>query len=71
VNVDPRESFTATLTTDEFEAMVDRISLEPAEAGEAQARETESRQGWWRYGLMLMLATLVIESVAGRVKGKG
>jgi hypothetical protein len=71
VNVDPRESSGATLTTDEFEAMLDRISLEPAEAGEAQARETESRQGWWRYGLMLMLATLIVESFAGRVKGKG
>jgi hypothetical protein len=68
VNVDPRESSGHTLSTDEFEGMLDRISLEVVEAGDAQARETESRQGWWRYGLMLMLATLVIESAVGRVK---
>jgi hypothetical protein len=69
VNVDPRESSGQTLSMEEFRGMLDRISLEAAEAGDAQARDTESRQGWWRYGLMLMLATLVVESVVGRVKG--
>jgi hypothetical protein len=68
VNVDPRESSAATLSTDEFDAMVDRISLEPAAAGHAVAREAESRQGWWRYGLILMLATLVAESFVGRAR---
>jgi hypothetical protein len=68
VNVDPRESSSARLSMDEFDAMLDRISLEPAEAGDAQAREVESRQGWWRYGLMLMLATLVIESAIGKAR---
>jgi hypothetical protein len=70
VNVDPRESAGATLATDEFDAMLDRISLEPAGAGGVQARAAEARQGWWRYGLLLMLAVLVVESFAGRV-GKG
>lgn len=66
VNVDARESATSTMTTDEFEAMLDPISLEPAVAGDVRARETESRQGLWQYGLLLMLATLVVESFVGK-----
>ncbi|CAN5640651.1 hypothetical protein BH23ACI1_BH23ACI1_10600 [soil metagenome] len=66
VNVDPRESAITTLTADEFEAMVERVSPEPAEAGEARAREIEARQSLWQYGLLLMLVTLVVESFVGR-----
>jgi hypothetical protein len=68
VNVDPRESSAATLALDEFEGMLDRISLVAPEGDDGRAREAESRQGWWRYGLILMLATLVVESFVGRAR---
>jgi hypothetical protein len=32
----------------------------------AAARRQENEQGWWRYGLALMLVGLVAESVIGR-----
>jgi hypothetical protein len=66
VNVDPREADEARLTPAAFTAAVPR-SREPAqtpEAAEARARERE--QSLWRYGLMLMLTALVIESAVGR-----
>lgn len=66
VNVDTRESGGATLTPAEFDAMVDRISLEPGTRQHVRAQQTESRQSWWMYGLVLMLATLVVESFVGR-----
>jgi hypothetical protein len=31
-----------------------------------QAQQTESQQSYWQYGLVLMIATLVAESVVGR-----
>jgi hypothetical protein len=31
-----------------------------------RAQQTEARQNYWRYGLMLMLAALVAESFVGR-----
>ena len=36
------------------------------QAAEKQAQQTESRQSYWQYGLVLMIATLVAESVVGR-----
>ena len=35
-------------------------------AAEAVARRQEAEQGWWRYGLGLMLVGLVVESLVGR-----
>ena len=67
VNVDSRESGTAVLTAPEFENQVDRISLPPA-AADVRARQAESRQSLWMYGLGLMLATLVVESLVGRAR---
>jgi hypothetical protein len=66
VNVDPREADEARLAPAAFTAAVPR-SNRPAqtpEAAEARARERE--QSLWRYGLMLMLTALVIESTVGR-----
>jgi hypothetical protein len=65
VNVDPRESATAAITAAEFDAMLEPV---PQAARQQAAREeqTESRQSLWRYGLFLMLATLVAESFLGR-----
>ena len=69
VNVDPREAGTERLTAQEFTGMLQRVetgvaSTQPAEV---RSRQTEARQGLWRYGLILMLAALVAESFVGRV----
>ena len=67
VNVDPREGALGRLTLDEFQRM-----LKPSEAAPAavrlQAQHIEAGQSYWRYGLLLMLAALVAESVVGRVR---
>ncbi|MCA1562784.1 MAG: BatA domain-containing protein [Acidobacteria bacterium] len=66
VNVDPRESGTARVTLEEFTRMVQRVEQVPAAAASARAREVEARQSLWRYGLILMLGVLVVESFVGR-----
>jgi hypothetical protein len=70
VNVDPRESAIASLTSAEFKAGLAAVSA-PAAASpgpplERQARQAEGTQNLWRYGLLLMLAALVGESMVGR-----
>jgi hypothetical protein len=70
VNVDPRESAIASLTAAEFKAGLAAVSApDPASPGpplERQARQAEGTQNLWRYGLLLMLAALVGESMVGR-----
>lgn len=66
VNVDPRESATAVMTKGEFDAMLEALP-QVAQQRAAGDEQTESRQSLWRYGLLLMLATLVVESFIGRV----
>ncbi len=65
VNVDPSETASGVMTPSEFVAMLEPV---PQVAQQQAAREdqTESRQSLWRYGLFLMLATLVVESFIGR-----
>jgi hypothetical protein len=66
VNVDPREADDARVTPQAFAAAVPR-SAEPARTAEAaEARAREGEQSLWRYGLMLMLTALVVESAVGR-----
>ncbi len=65
VNVDPRESATGVMTAAEFAAMLDVVP-QVAEQQAAREEQTESRQSLWRYGLLIMLATLVVESFIGR-----
>jgi hypothetical protein len=66
VNVDPREADEARLTPAAFAAAVPR-SDRPAQTPEAaEARTREREQSLWRYGLMLMLTALVVESAVGR-----
>ena len=65
VNVDPRESATGVMTAAEFAAMLDVVP-QVAEQRAAREEQTESRQSLWRYGLFIMLATLVVESFIGR-----
>jgi hypothetical protein len=65
VNVDPGETATGVMTPAEFVAMLDPIPQAPQQQA-AREEQTESRQSLWRYGLFLMLATLVVESFIGR-----
>jgi hypothetical protein len=66
VNVDTRESAPERVTKDGFVQMVQRSpDSAPAAAG-LQARQTESRQSYWQYGLVIMIAALVAESFVGR-----
>ena len=46
--------------------MLQRVDAAPSRAARLRAQLTESRQGYWQYGLVLMLAVLVAESVIGR-----
>lgn len=65
VNVDPRESATSVMTPDEFAGMLEsvpQVASQPA----VRAEQTESRQNLWQIGLLVMLATLVVESFVGR-----
>lgn len=69
VNVDPRESATAAMTSTEFTQMIDSVSAgASARQLQVKAEQAESRQSLWQYGLLLMLATLVAESFVGRVQ---
>jgi hypothetical protein len=66
VNIDPREFDSARQTAAEFLARLPRSDYEAAATATAIAERQEASQGLWRYGLALMLASLVIESLLGR-----
>lgn len=66
VNVDPREGAVARLTMDEFREMVEQRTAPSDGAKDLAGQQAESRQNYWRYALMLMLAVLVVESVVGK-----
>lgn len=66
VNVDAREGARERMARGDFEGMVQRSAAATSKAADRQAQQTESRQSYWQYGLVLMIATLVAESVAGR-----
>jgi hypothetical protein len=65
VNVDTRESTTGALTPEEFTAMLEPVQ-QPEQQQTARDEQTESRQNLWQIGLLVMLATLVVESFIGR-----
>jgi len=65
VNVDPREASADRLTAVEFQKLVTRTTAGTQARIERQARETEGQQNYWRYGLMLLMATLVVEAFVG------
>jgi hypothetical protein len=66
VNVDPAEGASPRMSADAFAQTVGRAS--PAsQAAEIQARQTEERQSYWQYGLLVMIAALVAESFIGRL----
>lgn len=65
VNVDPREASAERLTPIEFQKLVTRTTGATQARVERLARETEGEQNYWRYGLMLLMATLVVEAFVG------
>ena len=66
VNVDLREADPARLSPDAFVAAVPRTVDAAEPPVRSAARQRESEQSLWRYGLMLMLVGLAAESVVGR-----
>jgi hypothetical protein len=66
VNVDPRESTAATVRSDEFEGLLDRVATTGGAAMDQRAQQIEARQSYWQYGLLLMFGALVAESFVGR-----
>jgi Aerotolerance regulator N-terminal/von Willebrand factor type A domain len=65
VNVAAQESDTRRVSAAAFVAQVPRDADDPSGAPAAAQRQ-EAEQGWWRYGLALMLIGLVVESAIGR-----
>lgn len=65
VNVDPREASADRVTPIEFQKLVTRTTAGTDARVERRARETEGQQNYWRYGLMLLMATLVVEAFVG------
>ena len=66
VNVDPRESAPAGMSAADFTSLLKPADAIAAVPVELQARQVESRQNLWRYGLALMMLALVAESLVGR-----
>jgi Aerotolerance regulator N-terminal/von Willebrand factor type A domain len=66
VNVDPREFDPARQDVAAFVERVPREGVALSTATNAMARRQEAAQGLWRYGLGLMLVSLVVESLIGR-----
>jgi Aerotolerance regulator N-terminal/von Willebrand factor type A domain len=66
VNVDTYEGRLDRNTVQEFSERVERFPEAPGRAAELQARQTEARQSYWQYGLLVMIAALVAESFVGR-----
>ena len=65
VNIDVRESAIDRVTPAEFASHVTRVPALPTRQPRRAAEQTEGRQGYWRYGLLLMLAALVAECFVG------
>jgi hypothetical protein len=65
VNVDARESRVDRVTASEFTSLVTRTASQARPRAVRLAAQTEGQQNYWRYGLMLMLAALVVEALVG------
>jgi hypothetical protein len=65
VNVDPAEGALDRMSAEAFAGKIQRNDA-AGSVQQAQARDTESRQSYWQYGLALMLLALVAESFVGR-----
>jgi hypothetical protein len=69
VNVDSRESDPNAMTTEAFRDGISRLRAPAAQETAVADRQREDGQGLWRYGLLLMLLTLVGEGLLGRRLG--
>jgi hypothetical protein len=65
VNVDPRESDPARVSSTEFASAISRLNDMVAERAQQDAVNTEEQQSFWRYGLMMMLIALAAEGLLG------
>jgi hypothetical protein len=65
VNVDARESAVERMTPAEFTGAVTRSGAADRRSDRRRGQEREASQGLWRYGLALMLVTLVAEAFVG------
>ncbi|HZR23701.1 MAG TPA: BatA domain-containing protein [Vicinamibacterales bacterium] len=61
LNVDPRESDPARLTTEEFQAAVTPMKMSAADKAQVAARQQEDSQHLWQYAIALMVLTLLVE----------
>jgi hypothetical protein len=66
VNVDVAESDQAMLTREEFLEAVARPAADSSALARTQAAQAEQGQNLWRYGVMLLGAALVLESIMAR-----
>jgi hypothetical protein len=69
VNVDPRESDPARMTTDVFLAGVERLHSSAIRQTREKARDEEDNQRLWQYGLLVMTVALLAEGLLGRRLG--
>jgi hypothetical protein len=65
VNVDPRESATERASSAEFSRLVARTTTDMKAVGTRAGQQSESKQNYWQYGLLLMLGALIAESIVG------
>jgi aerotolerance regulator-like protein/VWA domain-containing protein len=63
VNVDPRESVSARLTADEFQAAITQMKDADRPTGRVEARQQEDNQHLWQYAIALMVITLTVEGL--------
>ena len=59
VNVDPRESDSARMSADDFQAAVTRLKEAGGVRGARRGAQQEDRQHLWQYALVLLLAMLL------------
>ena len=67
INVDAREGALDRISRDDFDRMVEPSMTSAVKAAGVLAHQTEARQNYWQYGLVLMIVALVAESLLGRV----
>jgi hypothetical protein len=70
VNVDPRESETAHMTTGEFASMISRLKGQGSVQERIEARQQEDEQKLWRWLVGATLAVLLFEGLLGAASGR-
>ena len=65
VNVDPAESSVERLTADALLDAIERTDDSRTSSRTDERSSIEQEQGWWRYGLILLLVALAAEGLVG------